>query len=198
MLTTPTIPTITDPQLIDAALLEIQGKLETGLDWLDVAFGKSYRLQETVDGKKRFFPAVYYGGASGNEYLKLIPDSHIGNFCFFDVEEGEKSNRVARSYDQFVADLALIFWFDFRTVFPSPDNHVNRTLENVKAEVYRLLKEMRLTTCSIAFNQFFERKEEVYRGYWVPDMDNQFYMRPFGLFRLEGQIIYKENFTVCT
>ncbi len=195
MIKNPSIPTITDPQLIDAALAEINTKLVAGLSWLNSAFGKAIRLEETVDGKKRAFPAIYTGETLGTEYIKLIPDSHLGNFSFFDVEDGDEAKWVGRNYDQFVSRIGLVFWFDFRDVYPS--DHTTRTIDNVKATVYRLLKEMRLTKSTISFNKFHERKERVYRGYWVPDMDNQFYMRPYGLFRLDGEIRYRETSTPC-
>lgn len=183
MIKNPTIPAITDPQLLDVALAEINGKLTAALTWLDYAFGKAYAL----DGENRVIPAIYTGATT--EYLKLLPDAHIGNFSFFDVEDGEQSEWTGRNYDLFTTSVSLIFWFDFRDIYPN--DHKTRTTENVKAAIYRTLKEMQLTKSSISFTRIYEKKDEVFRGYEMPD--SKFYMRPYGQLRFEGEIMYKEN-----
>jgi hypothetical protein len=82
----PQIPVLKEPKMIDFVLQEIQIILATRLTWLTYVFGKAERKVELKDGKKTVFPAVYTGG---KDYLKVFPDSKIGSFCFFDIEDGE-------------------------------------------------------------------------------------------------------------
>lgn len=201
MITTPTIPTLSSPQLLDAALLEIQTKLTDGLSWLDQAFGKAIRLEEMVDGRKRTYPAIY---VKDNEYFPIGPDQHIGNFSFFDVEDGEGIEWSEYGSDKINARLALVLWFDYRDVYADPNN---RSIENIKKDVKDVLKAMRLTRSHISFNRFWTNAEQVYKGYSRiyanpnlvgkerPALENRnyFWKRPFGCLRIEGEIIVKEK-----
>ena len=189
MITTPTIPTLSSPQLIDVALLEIQTALTGGLSWLDQAFGKAELVTDKVDNRTVRIPAIYTGGI---EYLKMLPDNHIGNFSFFDVEDGEEIEWSEYGTDYINARISLILWFDYRDVYVDPNN---RSIENVKKDVKDVLKAMRLTRSHVTFDRFFDQFQNVYGRYQVDHIQNKFWMRPFGCLRIEGDIRIKEK--VC-
>lgn len=89
MVKNPSVPNLIEPKMVDLALLEIQAKLLSDLSWLNNAFGK-------VDLMKEGIPCVYVGGPVGEDYLGLFPDSHLGNFCFFDFKDGETIDKFGK------------------------------------------------------------------------------------------------------
>lgn len=194
MTTTPTLPTLTSPELIDRAVGEINTSLTSSLSWLNSAFGKVQVLKEEKDGRTIVFPAVYAGGS---DYLKLFPDSHIGNFSFFEIKD--PTNIVfARGVNYSLeVDFGLVVWFDFRTVYPSPADWQTYTSENVKAQVLAVLLGGGFANVRVrkAF-QLFDLERNIYRGFTDLEIDRQYLTRPFGGFRIEGEF-YLENRTLC-
>ena len=193
MIANPTIPTPIDPQLIDIALLQLQTELTTGLSWLTAAYGKAQRLIErNTSGKRIYFPGVYAGA---KEYLKVFPDSHLGNFCFFEVPDGnERVLWNKNHYNWLTSDFGLIFWFDFRDVYPSPADWTLHTIENVKSEVLRVLTTTTYSNLSITdITTFSEQADNIYRSYTHNEISEQFLMRPYGGFRINGTMRYKEK-----
>lgn len=185
---TPQIPTLADAKLIDKALLPIQTSLTTKLSWLNHAFGKAQRLKEVVEGKTVIYPGVYVGG---EEYLKVFPDSHIGNFTFFDIEDGEELDHKGRGNVDFSVNFGLVVWFDYRTVYQA--DWQQRTIENVKSEVIDALKTTLLPIgSSLRITRSWERSENIYKGYTDKEIREQFLMRPFGGFKLEGELQFSE------
>ena len=187
MIQTATIPTLADPVLIDAVLLEMQATLAANLPWLDFAFGKAQRLTKEVLGKTIIYPAVYSGK---EEYLSVFPDSHIGNFTFFDIENGQDtlSHGGVKKVD-LITRLGLIVWFDFRQVYPA--DWQQRTIDNVKQDVLQVIKANRPAVAKgWRFTSFEERSERIYPGYTNKEISTQFLMRPFGGFRINGEVKY--------
>ena len=117
-------PVIPNAVMLDAVLAQIQHGLINNLNWLDVAFGRCQRLQKNINGKRIISPNVYCGGWNGHgsdDYIEVSPDSHIGNFSFFEIEEPQtlETGPWARSV---TAPFALLFWFDLRKVYGEPSN----------------------------------------------------------------------------
>jgi len=185
MIKMPTIPQPVDPKLIDVALLEIQTALTSKLSWLNHAFGKAQKLVELKEKRQVKFPAVYIGK---EDYLKMFPDSHIGNFTFFDIEDGQDIAHMGRRVQDYRTKGGLIVWFDFRTVYPN--DWQQRTIENVKFDVIEAIKDTTLVQSQIRMSKSWERAEAIYKGYTDKEIDNQFLMRPFGGFRIDFDIKY--------
>lgn len=188
MINTPDIPEIIDPKGIDLALLEIQGKLIDGLEWLDHSFGKAQRLMTEKERTVFKYPGVYVGK---KEYLNVFPDSHIGNFSFFDVLDGSKVNHKTRSIHDIDSKIGVVFWFDLSKVYSN--DWQQRTNENVKHEVLELLSSMTLKRSSINISNYWERSEKIYPDYSITEIKNQFLMRPFGGFRVDFDMKYKHK-----
>lgn len=185
MIKAPTIPTLIDPKLIDVVLLEIQTGLAGKLSWLNHAFGKAQMLSELKDNRIIKSPSVYIGK---EDYLSVFPDSHIGNFIFFDVDDGQQISNTGRKVQDYRAKVGLIVWFDFRTVYPT--DWKNRTVENVKSDVVDAVNSLRLVSSQIRMTTYWETAERVYKGYTDKEIKNQFYMRPFGGFRIDLDMKY--------
>lgn len=188
MISTPTIPTPTAPKLWDYAVAEMQTELTGNISWLTAAFGKASRQQRpNPEGRPYTFPAVYSGEG---DYLSMFPDGHLGNFCWLDVEDYQVVKGERHEYTEITADIALIFWLDLRTAYPS--DYENRTIEHAKYDVMTALKAVRLTRSVLIVESVAERKENIYRGYDFREIADTFIMHPYVAFRLEGEMIIKE------
>lgn len=187
-------PTIPNAVMLDRVIGEIQEGLIAGLPWLDVAFGRSQRLTKKVKGKNILTPNVYCGGWNGhgeNDYIEVSPDSKIGNFCFFEIEDPETIDagpwaREIRS------PFSLIFWFDLRRVYNEASN---RNVEYLKGQVLHVLNGRmgwHLSEGRITVTRIYERTENIYRGYSLSEIDNQYLMHPFAGFRIDGTLEFAE------
>lgn len=187
-LRTPTTPVPISPVLLDNVLSEIQTALTTNLTWLDSAFGKAQKLKRKMsDGREITYPAVYAGQ---KDYLNVFPDSHIGNFCFFDFDDGHDLTYYGRkSYDT-KRSFGLVFWFNLQKVYPS--DWTRRTTEHIKKDVFDFFRDIAFTKSEVIINDAFEEAANIYKGYSDKEIDNQFLMRPYSALRVEGTIIYND------
>jgi hypothetical protein len=178
--------------MLDKIIGEIQTGLAENLDWLDAAFGRCQRITKMVQGKRIVVPSVYTGRRFGpNDYLEVSPDAKIGNFSFFEIDDPQTID--AGPWDRNItAPFALIFWFDLTRVY---DEASNRNTEYLKAQILRVLAGRtgwHLSHGRILLNRIYERAENIYRGYTLSEIDNQFLMHPFAGFRFEGLLEFEE------
>lgn len=194
-------PVIKNPVMLDRVIGEIQNGLIANLPWLDVAFGRSQRLTKNMGGVKIITPNVYCGGWNGhgeNDYIEVSPDAKIGNFSFFEIDDPHTitAGPWAR---EIKSPFSLIVWFDLRTIYPN--DITNRNTEYVKAQILKVLQGRaffqgypgwHLTNGRIVLNRIYERAENIYRGYTLTEIDNQYLMHPFAGFRFDGLLEYDE------
>ena len=185
---------IQNPVMLDRVIGEIQNGLVENIPWLDAAFGRSQRLSKNVNGKKVITPNVFCGGWNGhgpNDYIEVSPDSKIGNFAFFEVDDPQTidAGPWARTIK---TPFSIIFWFDLTRVYNEPSN---RNTEYLKAQILRVLNGRdgwHLTNGRVTVNRIYERAENIYRGYTLSEIDNQFLMHPYAGFRFDGLLVYDE------
>lgn len=182
-------PKFENPKLIDLTIGEIQDGLVANLGWLNKAFGRAQRLVKIIDGKKRFTPNIYL---QGNSYFPVAPDSKIGNFSFFYLEDPQNVELITKGFTgNIITPFSLIFWFDLRTIYNDPDN---RNTEQLKSDILKLLNGgILLRTGRMKINKIYEQAENIYRGFSLDEVDNQFLMHPFAGFRFTGEMIVFEN-----
>ena len=178
--------------LVDAMIAELQQVLAANLYWLDAAFGRSQRLVKKINGKQVITPNVYCGGWNGhgeNDYIETSPDSKIGNFCFFEVNDPETVDWKPRQLMDIETPFSIIFWFDTRRVFDEADN---RDISHIKNDILTLLNGRSGAVWRngghLVINRIYERAENIYRGYTLSEIDNQFLMHPFAGLRFDGTI----------
>ena len=187
-------PVISNPVMLDRVIAEIQNGLVAGLPWLDVAFGRAQRITRMLEGKKIITPNVYCGGWANlgeNDYIEVSPDSNIGNFSFFDINDPHEISAGPWAQD-IKTPFGLVIWFDLRRVYGTYDN---RNTEQLKAAVLRILSGrtgFALSDGMIIVNLIYERAVIIYRGYTLSEIDNQYLMHPYGGFRFEGILEYQE------
>ena len=187
-------PVIPNAIMLDAHIGYIQQGLVDNLSWLNAAFGRSQRLTKEMNGKRIITPNVYCGGWNGhgqNDYIEVSPDSKIGNFSFFEIDDPQTidANPWLR---EIKTPFGLIFWFDLTRVY---NTAANRNTEKLKADILRVLNGRagwHLPDGRITINRIFERAENIYKGYTLSEIDNQFLMHPYGGFRFEGVLEYQE------
>lgn len=186
-------PTIKNAVMLDKVLSGIQSGLVDNLSWLDVAFGRAQKLTKMVKGKKIITPNVFCGGWNGhgpNDYIEVSPDSKIGNFSFFWIEDPQT---IDTGFDRtFKTPFSLIVWFDLRKTYREPSN---RNTEYLKAQILNVLNGRtgwHLDSGRVIVSRIYEQAENIYRGFTISEIDNQFLMHPFGGFRIDGTLEYDE------
>lgn len=192
-----------DPVLLDKILQDMQKSLMNRLKWLNCAFGRAYKLVEhRPDGNKFIYPATYNGNG---EYVSLLPNDNFGNFSWFDIYDPQKITEVVQSLPQYTFSGAIIFWYDLSSIYE--DETVMHT-EEVKDEIMRVLTTPGLitTTGKLVINDIYERFENIYKGYsiekiynnytykgeGIQDIDKQFFMYPYAGIRIEFTLTTRE------
>ena len=176
------------PELLDMAISYIQEGLKKNLPWLDEAFGRAERIVKQINGKKVYLPVCY---KSMNDYMELIPDSGIGNFCFFYVDDPQEVDWQKNVSIGIQATFSLIVWLDYRKVFNSTNI---RNKEEVKKQILDVLnKDVWMRRGRFNIERIFEKAENIYDGFSLNEVDNQFLMHPYGGFRFEGQLNIQET-----
>jgi len=180
--------------MLDAVIGEIQQGLVNNLSWLDAAFGRAQRLTKNIEGKRIVTPNVYCGGWNGhgpNDYIEVSPDAKIGNFSYFEVDDPQTIDPGPWAR-QIKAPFSLIFWFDLTRVYGS---RTNRNTEKIKSDILHILNgraDWHLSHGRIVINKIYERAENIYKGYTLSEIDNQFLMHPFAGLRFEGLLEFDE------
>lgn len=192
-----------NPVLLDKILQDMQKSLMNRLKWLNYAFGRAYKLVEHRPyGNKFIYPAMYNGNG---EYVSLLPNDNFGNFSWFDIYDPQKITEVVQSLPQYTFSGAIIFWYDLSSIYE--DETVMHT-EEVKDEIMRVLTTPGLitTTGKLVINDMYERFENIYKGYSIEkiynnytykgediqDIDKQFFMYPYAGIRIEFTLTTRE------
>lgn len=168
---------------VDTAIGELQDRLSMELPWLERVYGRAERTVKDVSGRRAYTPCIYVGG---NDYRDLSPDSTLGNSVFFWVHDPQEFDALPRERGEIKAVLSAVFWLDMRTVDDGLRNRgavsesavsaLNTPLENGRFEARRV----------------YELAENVYQGFSLDEVQNQFLMHPYWGFRVEGTLTVKE------
>lgn len=191
------------PVLLDKVIQDMQTALKEKLPWLNYAFGKAYKLVEhKLDGEKYIYPAAYIGNS---EYVSLVPNDNFGNFCWFDIYDPQDITQVVQSTPQFTFSGAIVFWYNLNTIYADSDFIYS---EEVKDEIIRVITTPGIIkqTGRLTIDKAYERFENIYKGYsiekiynnytykgeGIQDLDKQFFMHPYAGLRLEFTLTTRE------
>lgn len=175
------------PYLFDKVIQGLQDALGE-LTWLEHIFGRSERLVKMKDGMRHYTPNVYYGK---DEYLVLLPDNKaLGNYCFFVMEEPQTVSVPFNASNRVRAPFSLIVWVDMRTVGATYDD---RNTEQLKEQILKTLRRAWIRHGAITLERVYERAENVFEGYSLQEVDNQYLMSPFAGFRITGEMQIDEE-----
>ncbi len=180
------LPTHTAPYLFDKLIRELQQTLMERLPWLDASHGRAERLVKTIDGKRYYTPNIYLGG---NEYESLLPDDRKGCYSFFVMNEPQEVKSLVQTEVRIKAPFSLIIWFDMRKVEKVMNLSDDRNTEYVKEQVLAVLNTAFSKKGSMTVQRIYERAENVFDGFTLDEVQNQYLMSPFAGFRLQGEMI---------
>ena len=154
----------TTPRLFDRPIQDIQRALADRVTYLEHVFGRAERLVTEVEGRRYYSPNVYRGD---REYISLLPDNdRLGNYCFFTVDEP-------------------IVWVDMREV----SQHDERNTYQVELDILNVLTSKGITkTGGITVSRVYHKAENVFDGFTIDEIDNQFLMSPYFGMRVTGEI----------
>lgn len=176
------IPLRQHPKLFDKLIQELQVGLADNLPWLAHSFGKAERLVKEIKWKRYFTPNLYIGY---NEYMNIEPDSRLGNYSFFTLDEPQVIRYARGERNHITAPYSLIFWLDLRKI---PDKE-QRNTESVKAEILHVLNGMILPREGrFSVTNVYEKAENVFQGFTLDEIDNQYLMHPYCAFRFTGEM----------
>ena len=174
------------PQLLDRVIDDIQTGLERNVPWLENIFPRAERLVTEQEGVRRYTPNHYKGR---DEYERLLPCDGLGNFCFFTVDDPEQVTGGVGEAAMVTGTFSLIVWLDMRTV----DDGDSRNMEKIEADILRLLDgEYRLRTGRMSVDKVYKRAENIFTGFTLDEVSNQYLMAPYAGFRFEGVMMVRE------
>lgn len=176
------------PRLFDRPIQDLQNIIGAKLSFMDHVFGRCERLLKAVDGQRYYTPNIYRGN---NDYVLLTPDNRVlGNYCFFVPEEPETMTFSMGAMGRIKAPFSLVVWVDQRTVEESD-------LRNVYDLELKVLDAIgtpgTLRNGSIDIRRVFHRAENVFAGFTLDEVDNQFMMSPFMGLRIEFELRIDED-----
>lgn len=173
------------PSLFDKAVASIQDGLAENIAWLTNVFPIVERLAKNINGRTYYTPNVF---VKGKEYELIAPDSTLGNFCYFVLDEPQDVEWVVGDTSKLECPFSIVFWGDIRRI------NDDRDTEAVKAEILRVLTGgFWMHEGSYTINRIWQRAENVFRGFSLDEIDNQFMMQPYFAFRFEGTIKIKDE-----
>ncbi len=175
--------------LFDRVIQGLQDALSE-LSWLNHIFGRSERLVKMVDGRKYFTPNVY---RKNGEYISLVPDNtELGNYCFFVLSEPQQVSVPMGRQNRVKAPFSLIVWVDTRTIDLWEEKDTRNT-EYLKEQLLKTVQRAWLRNGSVSVDRVYQMAENVFDGYTLDEVDNQYLMAPFAGFRLTGEMIIDEE-----
>lgn len=177
---------ITTPYLFDKLINELQQALKNGLPWLRHSYGRAERLVKVIDGRRVYQPAVYQGN---DQYGTLLPDDRWGNFSFFVLSEPQEMLNRMQTEIRIKAPFSLIVWCDMRRVEKVMNLPDQRNTEYIKEQILGVLDTAFPKKGSFTVQRIYERAENVFDGFTLDEVDNQFLMSPFAGFRFYGEMI---------
>lgn len=179
----PVVPKPENPVFIDKIITQLQDNLKAKLSWLDYSFGRAQRLVKKENGKDVHYPAVHIGSG---EYQNVFPDDTLGNYSFFFIEDPQEIDFRPNAFNNVKVKYALIFWMNLDNIFAGSED---RNTEEIKAQIIRIItRETHLSIGRIDVRQVFEQAGNIYKGFYLNELDSQFLTQPYAGFRFEGQI----------
>lgn len=191
------------PILLDKVIQDMQETLAAKLEWLNYAFGKAYKLVDYMsDGSKFIYPAAYIGNS---EYISLLPNDNLGNFCWFDIYDPQEISAVTRESTQLSFTGAIVFWFNLNTIFADSEAMY---AEELKDDILKVLRAPGFIKGQgkITITEIYEKFDNIYKGFvleriydiysykgqGLQAIDKQFFMHPYYGLRFEFNLITRE------
>ena len=163
------------------AIAEINPLLESKISWLDTAYGVAELRRIERNEKESLYlgryPAVML---DDEEYKNMLPDTHLGNYCFWKIEE----RPVELSDFYAFADFSVIFFFDHKDIVDAGYSAYG----NAKRDIRTAFRRLGATKAGVRLTSIDEGFDKVYEGYDINKVDGIELMYPNGALRVNGII----------
>lgn len=179
-------PRITTPYLFDKVIRELQQALKEGLPWLENSFGRVERRVTEVNERRLYVPAIYQ---EDGQYGIMLPDDRLGCYSFFVMHDPQEVLNRMQTEVRIKSPFSLIVWVDMRRVEKKMRMPDERNTEYVKEQVLSVIETASKRKGHISINRIYERAENVFDGFSLDEVKNQFLMSPFAGFRFYGEMI---------
>ena len=179
-------PRITTPYLFDKVIRELQQALKEGLPWLENSFGRVERRVTEVNERRLYVPAIYQ---EDGQYGIMLPDDRLGCYSFFVMHDPQEVLNRMQTEVRIKSPFSLIVWVDMRRVEKKMRMPDERNTEYIKEQVLSVIETASKRKGHISINRIYERAENVFDGFSLDEVKNQFLMSPFAGFRFYGEMI---------
>lgn len=190
---TPKVPTLAAPKRIHSVIQDLQLLLDSELSWLEYSFGAALPMEKSVNNKTWKYPAVYQGS---KEYLNVLPNDTLQSYCFWLVNDPEVYEGVfpnSRGFYNPTATVSLIVYFDQRRINNTKDyDQTEELLDEVLGVLIRKTYKVKKIGL-ITVNRVYRRVENIFEGFTIDNVNEQLLGIPWGGFRIECEIKYKEQ-----
>ena len=180
------LPRITTPYLFDKVIRELQQALKEGLPWLENSFGRVERRVTEVNERRLYVPAIY---EQDGMYGIMLPDDRLGCYSFFVMHDPQEVLNRMQTEVRIKSPFSLIVWVDMRRVEKKMRMPDERNTEYIKEQVLSVIETASKRKGHISINRIYERAENVFDGFSLDEVKNQFLMSPFAGFRFYGEMI---------
>lgn len=172
-----------EPRLFDRPIQDLQKSITRRLLFMDHVFGRCERLTKVIDGRTVYSPNVYKGK---DEYILLTPDNtDLGNYSFFVAEEPETMVSAFGISGRIKAPFSLVVWVDLRTI----EEKDARNVYELELKVLDAIASPGvLRHGGLEVSKVYHRAENVFTGFTLDEVDNQFMMSPFAGLRIEFEL----------
>jgi hypothetical protein len=194
----PDVVLIGNPVNIDRPIQDMQIALAS-LGWIDRVFGRAWLAVKSSKGifseKKLYYPHVWQGlGDDGRakDLLEVLPNDNIKSQVFFRVNDPISLVEFVRDGDSIMeASVDIIFWFNLRAIDATIDYPF---VELLKGQALSVLSDMTFSPDStLTINAIHEQPLNVFRGYNIQDLKDEELVYPWGGFRFECSVQYRED-----
>lgn len=175
-----------NPVLLDKGIQELQTLLSE-LTILDNVYGRAHKRALRNDNTESTYPALYTGAG---EYMSLLPNDALGNYCFVEIDDPQTSIAVSPSHMGLRVRASLVVWFNVATIYS--DDTMLYTEEVKEILLRQLFKRGVMKHTSVEVLTVHEKPENVFR-YNIRQIDDQYLLYPYHGFRIEFNLTVREE-----
>lgn len=188
----PEIPEKLEPIEIDAAILDIQLKLETNLTWLSHGYGRAYRHLERKDGKYLYFPEIYIGKKGTKySYHRVDPDNDKTGMCFFVVGK-EENDFYQHELNYLSYTIGIVFWVNLKKINSDLLNTEVFTQHLIRDVREIITRRMRNSWYGLEITEVVQNFDQIYKEFSLEETKN-YLMAPYSGFRFNCNLILRED-----
>ena len=176
------------PRLFDRPIQDLQKSIGSKLLFMNHIFGRCERLLKVVEGRRYYTPNIYKGR---DEYELLTPDNtDLGNYCFFVPDDPEVMVANFGISGRLRAPFSLVVWVNMLDV----DDKDTRNVYDLELKVLDAIASPGvLRHGGIEVMRVYHKAENVFQGFTLDEVDNQFLMSPFMGLRVECELWVDEE-----